>query len=513
MKIKDKIKEISIVDIFLIILIVGLCLLFAYINLFRYEQSLNSDIAAEALLAREIWETKQWVPDTWYASTETRIISTATWSALFYGLTKSLSKAMGLGCISGMFFLLLCGGYLAKELQLSRTQKLLFLALCLLLPNDIREIQMIYTQAAYYVCHLGMLLWTLGWYIRMLKAREKTWGMGFIIYSIHFLLGGQGVRAVLMISGPLFAMEIIRRVYLFYKNGRIAKRDNWITISVLFTVIAGYLGGKLSFSVGQPLSRNIRNAPSKFIEQIIPHFLDTFAWGYLNTIEKISMFVCLAGVVYLVIFIVKKGMQKEEIENKEWAFLACILSVFLTMMALTFTTIDSANRYYILIFFAMALALVIFWGKNKIYQSVVLVIVVITLVGNCYRVYLPVIENKGYEQNETIQVAKYLEQQGYSQGYTTFEHANYMTVAVDGNVQVAVVESMKTMKIAKWLTSVKWYVPNVPYESKTAYIVTELNLEDFQEFYGQHKDEIEFDTKIGMYHIYGSDYNYSILTD
>ena len=513
MKIKDKIKEINIIDIFLVILIIALCFVFSYINLFRYKQGLNSDIAAEGLLAREIWETKQWIPDTWYASTETRIISTATWSAPLYGLIENLSLAMGLGCILGMIYFLFCAAYLAKELQFSRTQKLLFLLLCLLLPNNMDEIQMIYTHAGYYVCHLGLFFLTLGWYIRMLKGQEKAWGIGVVIYVVHFLLGGQGARAILMISGPLFGMEIIRRAYMFYKDRKVNRADNCITGCVLITVIMGYLGGKLPFSVGQPLSRNIRNAPSKFVNQIIPHFLDTIAWDRLSVIEKISVFVCLIGVACLVISIVVKGAKKEKIKHEEWAFFACVLSVVLTAMALTFTTIESANRYYILIFFAMAFAMVILWERKKQYKWLGMVVILITLAGNVSRVYLPVIDNNSYQPYPAIRVAQYLEQQGYKQAYSTFEHANYMTVAVDGNVQVAAVESMKTMKITKWLSSEKWYVPNVPYESKTAYVVTESNLESFQEFYEQHKEEIVFDTKIDMYYVYASDYNYSKLTD
>lgn len=512
MKIKDRIKEINIIDIFLIFLIIALCLLFSYINLFRYKQGLNADIAAEGLLAREIWETKQWIPDTWYTSTENKIISVANWSALFYGVTGSLSAAMGWGCILGMVYFLLCAEYLAKELQFNRTQKLLFLSLCLLLPNNIAEIQMIYTHAGYYVCHLGLFLWTLGWYVQMLKGKEKKWVTGVGIYVMHFLLGGQGVRGILMISGPMLGMEMIRRVYLFWKNGKIDKKDNRITISVLFTIIVGYVGGKLPFSVGYTVSRNIRNAPSKFINQIIPHFLDTIAWNFLSTIEKIAMFICLIGVVYFVVLIGIKGWKKEEIKYEEWVFLTSVLSVVLTAMALTFTTVESANRYYILIFFSIAFALVILGEKKKIYKWIVMAIVIVTLIGNSTRVYLPIIESGTY-QGDVIRVVEYLEEQGYEQGYTTYEHANHMTVVGDGRVQVAAVNSMETMEVCKWLTSERWYVPNVSYESKTAYIVTDLNLESFQEFYEQHKDEIVFDTKIGIYNIYGADYNYSKLTD
>lgn len=513
MKIKNKTKEIPLYEIVFTILIVVLCLIFSYINLFRYKQGLNADIAAEGLLAREIWETKQWIPNTWYTSTETKIISTANWSALFYGLTESMCQAMGWGCIIGMLFLLVCIGYFTKELQFNRGQKILFLLLCLLLPNSLVEIQMIYTHAGYYVVYLALFFLTLGWYVRIQSNDKKKWVVGALVYILHFLVGAQGVRGILMISGPLIGLEMIRRVYLFYRDKKIDRQENRITISVLLTLVVGYIGCQLPFSIGQSLSRNIRNAPTKFIEQIVPHFMDAMVWKQLSVIEKVSVAVCLLIVMGSVIATVRKGLKKEIVECKEWCLLVCVLSVVLTAMALTFTTVESSSRYYILIFFAVAMALTILWEKKTQYKWLTIIIIVITFVGNFIRVYIPAMEKENSSISTVVQVAEYLEQEGYEYGYTTFDSANHMTVAVDGAVQVAAVNSMYTMEITKWLTSVNWYVPNAPYEKKTAYIVTDVRLEEFGEFVKQQEDEIMLEKQIGEYTIYSSNYNYSKLTE
>lgn len=513
MKVRKQIEKLNIWDLFFLIIIALLCLIFCYINLFRYKLGLNSDVASEALLAREIWETKQWIPDSWYASTETRVISPATWSSLLYGLTNNMSLSMGLGCILGMFFFLAAAYYLVKEIKFSITQKLLFLTLCLLLPNNMDEIQMIYTHAGYYVCHLGLLMLTIGWYIALLKKQKKKWLLIIIIYSGHFLLGAQGVRVILMVSGPLLALESIRRIYLFYKDKMIDKKDNYTTLFILFTVMAGYLGGKLSFSVGQPLSRNIRKAPEKFFQQVIPHFMDTMVWNRLTGLERMIIVISLLAVFVFTLGIIKKGWEKKEIFFEEWTFLAFTLSVFLTMAVLTFTTVGSANRYYILIFFSMASVLTILWEKRYIFKWMILVIIIITFSGNAVRIYVPYILNEGYKENTTIQVAEYLSQQGYERAYATFEHANYMTVASNGKVQVSPVDSVETMNICKWLSSKRWYGSNVPYESKTAYIITENDIEKFQNFQKKYGEEIVHENKIGIYYIFKSDYNYSKLTE
>ena len=64
---------------------------FCYLNLCKYAQHVDSDIAAEALLAREIWVEKDITPNDWISSTERRIIGMPTVAAVFYGITGSSS--------------------------------------------------------------------------------------------------------------------------------------------------------------------------------------------------------------------------------------------------------------------------------------------------------------------------------------------------------------------------------------------------------------------------------------
>ena len=72
---------------------------FCYLNLCKYAQHVDSDIAAEALLAREIWEEKDISPDDWVSSTERRIIRMSAVASVFYGITGSMQLAVGLACV------------------------------------------------------------------------------------------------------------------------------------------------------------------------------------------------------------------------------------------------------------------------------------------------------------------------------------------------------------------------------------------------------------------------------
>ena len=99
----------------------------------------------------------------------------------------------------------------------------------------------------------------------------------------------------------------------------------------------------------------------------------------------------------------------------------------------------------------------------------------------------------------------------YHTAYATFENANTLTVLTNGKVQVSAVASVEKMDICKWMSSTDWYVPNMPFEDKTAYIITKAEAESFAVFLETHKEEVEFAASIGKYSIYTSNYNFSVL--
>lgn len=80
-----------------VLLIIGIILIFVT-NIAHYNYKMNSDIGAEAVLGRLIWDSREIIPSSWYPSTETRIIATPQVGALFYGMTGNMDLSMGLAC-------------------------------------------------------------------------------------------------------------------------------------------------------------------------------------------------------------------------------------------------------------------------------------------------------------------------------------------------------------------------------------------------------------------------------
>lgn len=504
----------NVVNIFLGILIVLLGAVFVYINLVQYKLGINADVAAEGLVARAMWESKEWLPKEWYWGNELRIISTPNIAALFYGISKSMCLSMGISCIVAGAFVIGGAYYLCQALDFSVTQKLLLIFLIMMLPNRKMQIELMFIYAGYYAFHVGTYFVTLGIYSRMLQGKRVGKVVLAAALVLHFLIGMQGVRGLLMITGPLMAVEVVRRLYIWWCSKEWKGGNNLITGFVLILNILEYLGGKFPKSVGYPLSRNIRKAPQKLFGIVLPDFFDTFDWGSISAIEKIIFAVCICLVVCLAIYVVVKGIGKKGIVQEEWIFLNFFVSVLLTMAALTFTTVESSNRYFLQMYFAMAMCLAMLAGKEKTVIKIGLFLAVgVLFVGNCRRVYYPELTDKSYKDNAFAQVGEYLIQEGYEYAYADFDRANTITVYSDGKIQVSAVSSFSQMDAFKCLSSRKWYVPNVPKEGKTAYIVSDSRLAEMEEFLAKHPGEIEFKMKIDILNIYGSDYNYSVLKD
>ena len=142
-----------------------------------------------------------------------------------------------------------------------------------------------------------------------------------------------------------------------------------------------FLGSKIPISVGYPLSRNIRKSPQKLFEIVLPDFFSSISWSDISFLEKIVFGVCLALVLCLTCYIIWKGIKKQDVKSEEWIFLNFMVSVFLTIAALTFTTVDSSSRYFVVIYFTIAMVIVVLWSmrKNLIKYSVIFMIIIIRL--------------------------------------------------------------------------------------------------------------------------------------
>jgi hypothetical protein len=92
--------------------------------------------------------------------------------------------------------------------------------------------------------------------------------------------------------------------------------------------------------------------------------------------------------------------------------------------------------------------------------------------------YAPAMVKTG-SQTSYQEVITFLENEGISYGYSQFWHANRITLLSEGQITMGNVYDMGDLKMYWWLTNTQWYVPTLPEDMETAYVVTYDEQESF----------------------------------
>lgn len=283
--IAEHMKTVKAYEIFLLCAILLITGLSVYTNLFHYCYRMNADIASEAVLARHIWESGEALPKSWMPSTEYRILSSANLAALFYGVFQNMSLAMGCACSVLTFGILGSLYFFVSQFSFRREEKLLFLLLCLTLPNHFRMLELFYLFGSYYAVHIILLFLSLGIYVRLLDSTHvhSVWLAGFVLFSL--IIGMQGLRGILVINIPMFATEMVRQIYLWYDKSW-KKRDGFIAGWCALLLLAGYAGTFTPYSVGQETTRNIRRGLAKLWDTVLPQAFEALGFAGVEGIGR-----------------------------------------------------------------------------------------------------------------------------------------------------------------------------------------------------------------------------------
>ena len=483
------------------------------VNLFHFNYIMNADLASEGILARLIWEKKQWVPDTWYVATELQLIFTPQLAAVLYGITNNMNLSMGLACSIISFAILGTIAYFCKKVKMDSVPEIVMVFLCLMLPATFSMLELTYLFVGYYAEHIITFFLTLSVYailLRNIKEKGIYLKMGLCLF-LALILGLQGTRGILVIYGPLFGIEVIRLLFVKYSKGKIdASNLRTLVFSILLLIIS-YLGTLSPLSVGQNISRNIRNGLHKLWVDVIPDNMRAIGFAEGHILRNICLAVIVVCVLAQIVGILINLLKRKEILPIQWCFLVVAASPVVAAIMVSFTTVESSERYYFMWIFSMAYSIVMLWinVKKKGFKIILMAAVVILAVINAKDIYMPIFATADPPHTDAYDVVIYLEENNLSVAYSTFENANKMTALSNGKVNVYAVDSMKKMNECKWMTSTEWYPPEMPYHQKTAYIVPEVFEDDFGKFIDAGAD-CELVNKIGCYSIWVSEYNYTM---
>lgn len=198
---------------------------FAILNIFGFKLFCDSDMYADTLIAKLMWEQKTIFPQGWNFSSQYFVVGTPVFAALFYGITGDVNSAMVLATGLMSIFLLLSLGYMLRAVTEDR---LLQLVCCLLFISSVIPMygpksynaQLFFLQASYYACYLITMFVVDGDYIRSFQGSQRRPLAWALALYLSFATGIHSLRQTVVMVLPILACEIfqaLRRCLLHEK--------------------------------------------------------------------------------------------------------------------------------------------------------------------------------------------------------------------------------------------------------------------------------------------------------
>ena len=485
--------------------------IFVYLNLCQYTRHIDSDIAAEALLAREIWQEKDLTPDTWIASTDRRVLGIPSLASLFYGMSGSMNLAMGISCIIVGGALLAAIAYTLKGCHFSRLGVATgLLALCALpiggLRNDGQMVPFVmllwFLFAGYYALHCICLFLCIAFYSYLREAapsraqtprnhlrhlrRSLAW---LALTGLCGALALGGMRCLQIVILPLLVLELL---LLFFESEHMSRplpRERWrATLFVLSLLAVGMLARLYPANIEYPLylqtaegmtDRLTRDIPAAVLECL--GITGNCTPGSLSALMQLGVLAVLALTVYgLCVLFAGNKMSF----HQKYLLQALGTSFLLTVFIETVTTAELAHNYFFAVWFvimATLAAMISHYEKAApFFARLIVVCVCIFAVCNIFYTYKDCVATKD-NLKEYEEVIAYMESENIDCGYAEFWDASRICGMTDGRLTMGHCYRMEDLRMYWWLTSTKWYVPNLPEEMRTAYVVRREDKEAFLE--------------------------------
>lgn len=224
-----------------LMVMVGGCILaylamFLFLNTVGFERYCDSDMYADTLVAKKMWEQKAFFPSNWIYSNQYFVVATPALTALLYGLTGNVNTAMGIATELMTLFILVSFFWLLKALTKDRLMQMLA---CLLLiasviaPDGPRTLnaQLFFVEASFYACYLITMFVVFGDYVRAFQSSKKRLGTLVVCLVLSFATGMQSLRQTLVMVLPILAYE------LFLLLRRCLKKEKPWTAETIGTLI------------------------------------------------------------------------------------------------------------------------------------------------------------------------------------------------------------------------------------------------------------------------------------
>lgn len=206
--------------------------LFTLIDFQGFSRLATSDMYEDTLVARLMWEEKSLFPGSYLFGNQFYVAATPVLSALFYGLTGSMNRAMAWATLCMSVFLLASMAWMLRP-YVKRPSMRAAVLLCFLAsifgPGSItREDgqQLFFAMCSFYACYLLCFFVVLGDYARARESEALRLPALLLSVFLCFCTGMQSLRQTCVLILPLlcyeglYALRRLRRKEPVYPRGR-----------------------------------------------------------------------------------------------------------------------------------------------------------------------------------------------------------------------------------------------------------------------------------------------------
>lgn len=427
---------------------------------FNGNNLLNSDVAAELLLSKELNKEGTLLSTNWYYSTELRVLNTQLAYKLGFAIFPNHWHAARTVAVAILLFvLILVEIYFAKAISYPLAGPIM--SVILLAPYG-RWYGWNVVFNSYYVPHIAVTLLTLSLFLRTLQTRGRRRAVCIILSAaLAFASSLGGVRQLMICYSPLL---LATAVYLFIRREeKISKHDLRVLEYSFFlfaVACSGYLVNEKVLSryySFQTKSTNEWNSLS--FDNVLSCLSDLAGlFGWRDDVQIVSLKgmgnVLSLFLIAILLFTVAWCLRKKLLDEIEKLTLVFSLSVFAVLLAVYGFAHDSYNESYWSLFLPNAfIGLILYLKHEKIAwrKHIITIFCFVTILLNSILTYQdPYISWVPNDLGMSDAVA-WLVKNDYTQGIAEFWESDILTALSNGKIEMWTVGEVDDPKINKWL--------------------------------------------------------------
>ena len=474
----------------------GSFLLLLLLNIFRHDQWLDSDMAAEMMFSKLLAQEGRFfaMPD-WYYSTEFRFLYTHWIMGPLFRVIGSWHVIRVITNLLSYLLMLAAYYFFMKPLGVKRERVVASSAVLLLPFSETMITHMVMGNT--YLFHVIIVFTVFGLFLRLAgghKGKRILWLVCYMAFSV--ICGISGVRYLLALQCPLVLTAIVavlrsgdfeqlRRDWCDRepteknsKSGRSGK-DLWLALGksssakYLWYSLLGAAGSVAGYAV------NVLYVSRKYVFQTYDatNFIAVYQGVLMerlqNAIGSLLMLfgyipdrgvLSLRGVITMVAFLLLVvfgycSVQGGKESKGQRGFVTWFLyvSFFLNLFVFVFTTSTMVPRYYLTIYIFLLPVLCFYLEKEEHYFDR-LAVCTLLIFGLTLATGKTVLSFVTIDKNaDRRKVAAALEEQGLTFGYATYWNGNIITELTDGRVEIANVGDGIYLYYFKWSSPMKYY--------------------------------------------------------